>query len=47
MISDVLSDAVAKIKEYQKMDCYADAKIDIDAVVSMMEELKRRLELTV
>lgn len=44
MISDVLKESIEKIKEYQKMDCYVNFQMDIDAVVSVMEELKRRLD---
>lgn len=46
MISDVLSDAVQSIKEYQNTfpECYHSIKPDIDAVIDVMTQLRIKLD---
>ena len=46
MISDVLSDAVCRIKDYQRNmpDFYDDIKEEIDHVVETMEKLRIKLD---
>jgi hypothetical protein len=46
MISDVLSDAIASIRAYQRNfpDCYDDIKSEIDSVVSVMDGLRQKVD---
>jgi hypothetical protein len=46
MISDVLSDAVAEIRQYQRdfPEVYDSLKLEIAHVIEVMEELRRYLD---